>query len=75
MYSTGVRLDDSNGEGSNREIFLDQATLDSNYVGLAIYDNSYVDVVGVWAASSARDNIWVSPESTSAVLSLTGNFF
>ena len=39
---------------------------------LALYDNSYVDVSGVWCASSIRDNIWVSAESNGAILSLTG---
>ena len=40
--------------------------------GLAIYDHAYVDFVGVWAASSFQDNIWVSPQSTNAQLALTG---
>ena len=42
---------------------LFQGTMDSNYVGVAVYDNSYVDITGIWACSSARDNIWVSPDS------------
>lgn len=32
----------SNGQGSNREIFINQATIDSNSRGLAVYDNSCV---------------------------------
>ena len=56
----GLRTDNSNGEGTNREIFITHATLDSNYRGIAVYDSSYVSVVGCWAASSMADNIWVS---------------
>jgi hypothetical protein len=55
-----VRIDSSNGKGSNREIFINQATLDSNYIGLAVYDDAYVDIDGIWAASSDHDQIWVS---------------
>jgi parallel beta-helix repeat protein len=71
-HNEGVRVDNSNGFGSNREIFLNQATLDSNVVGLAVYDNSYVDVDGVWAASADHDQIWVSPQSKGAMLAMTG---
>ena len=56
----------------NREIFLVQATLDSNWRGLVVRDDSYVDFSGVWAASSGDANIWVSPDSGGALLSLTG---
>jgi parallel beta-helix repeat protein len=49
-----------------------QATLDSNFVGLAVYDDSYVDIDGIWAASSDHDQIWVSPGSKGAMLALTG---
>lgn len=48
----GMLIDASNGAGSNREIFLTQATLDSNWRGLAIADNAYVSVAGCWTASS-----------------------
>ena len=68
----GIRIENSSGAGSNREVFISQGTIDSNYVGLALYDNSYVDVSGLWFASSVRDNIWVSADSTNARISLTG---
>ena len=68
----GLVLDNSSGAGSNREIFLVQATLDSNWRGLVVRDNSYVDFSGVWTASSGDANIWVSPASGGALLSLTG---
>ena len=71
-HKIGMQLDNSNGQGSNREIFLSQATLDSNWRGLAVQDDSYVSFTGVWAASSDQDNIWVSGSSTGALLSLTG---
>eukprot|EP00750_Incisomonas_marina_P005947 INCI14246.3.p1 GENE.INCI14246.3~~INCI14246.3.p1 ORF type:complete len:303 (-),score=50.38 INCI14246.3:625-1533(-) len=68
----GMLIDDSNGAGSNREIFLTHATLDSNWRGLAVADNAYVSVAGCWTASSDQDNIWVSPDSTSAQLVISG---
>jgi hypothetical protein len=67
-----VRLDNSSGAGSNREIFIAQATLDSSWRGLAVYDNSYVDIAGCWAASSEDSNIFVSPDSGGALLSING---
>ena len=48
----GMLVDSTNGQGSNREIFLTHATFDSNWRGLAIADNSYVSVAGCWAASN-----------------------
>eukprot|EP01113_Clastostelium_recurvatum_P041301 TRINITY_DN6536_c0_g1_i2.p1 TRINITY_DN6536_c0_g1~~TRINITY_DN6536_c0_g1_i2.p1 ORF type:complete len:418 (+),score=92.47 TRINITY_DN6536_c0_g1_i2:168-1256(+) len=68
---TGLVLDSSNGHGSNREIFLTHATLDSNNRGLAIFDNSYVSIAGLWAASSDIDNIWIDV-GTTALLSMSG---
>ena len=58
-HRIGLRLDNSSGAGSNREIMLSQATLDSNWRGLAVHDSSYIDVSGMWAASSAADNVYV----------------
>ncbi len=57
---------------SYSEIFILHATLDSNWRGLAVLDNSYVSIDGTWAASSLQDNIWVSPQSTDALLVITG---
>lgn len=67
----GLLLDSSNGAGSNREIFITQATMDSNWRGLAVMDNSYVSVAGCWTASSDQDNIWVAP-GASPLLSIAG---
>ncbi len=58
--------------GSNREIFINQATLDSNWRGLSIFDQSYVSIAGCWAASSIAENIWVSPQSVNALLVVSG---
>ena len=38
--------------GCFSEIFLTQATLDSDWRGLSVLDNSYISVAGIWAASS-----------------------
>jgi hypothetical protein len=62
-WNRGIVLDSSNGQGSNREIFINQATIDSNSRGLAVYDSSYIDITGCWAASSVLDNIWTDPSS------------
>jgi hypothetical protein len=68
---TGVILDNSSGAGSNREIFITQATLDSNSRGLEVYDSSYISIAGLWAASSDLEQIWVDV-NTSAILTITG---
>ena len=46
--------------GSNRELFLTQATLDSCHVGMLILDQAYVSVSGLWVASSDYANIHVA---------------
>lgn len=74
-WGTGLQLEDSNGKGSNREIFLTHATLDSNQRGLAVFDNSYVSVVGCWAASSDLDNIWTHPSSNPQLVISGGTIF
>lgn len=68
----GVLLRDTLGVGSNREIFITQATMDSDGRGLEVWDNSYVSVSGCWAASSDQENIWVSPDSHGALLVISG---
>eukprot|EP01084_Bolivina_argentea_P016815 31413_1 len=56
---TGLLLENINGKGSNREIFITQATFDSNGRGISVKDNSYISVSGLWAASSDYEQIWV----------------
>lgn len=48
----GVRIENANGAGANRETFITHATMDSNGVGLHINDASYTSIVGCWAASN-----------------------
>ena len=67
----GLLLENSNGQGSNREIFLSQTTVDSNWRGLTVNDNSYVDFSGVWTASSGDANIYVDANA-SPIISLHG---
>ncbi len=67
----GILIENKNGYGSNREIFINQATIDSNGQGLIIRDNSYVSIVGIWAASSTIDQVFVD-YNTSALLSISG---
>ena len=57
----GLLLDDSNGHGSNREIFIEQATFDSSGIGIYINDTSYVNIIGLWSASSDYHQIYVAP--------------
>jgi hypothetical protein len=68
----GMLIDNTSGAGSNREIFLTHATIDSNWRGLAVADDSFVSIVGCWAASSDADNIWISPDSDGAQLVING---
>ena len=74
-WNRGIVLDSSNGQGSNREIFINQGTIDSNYRGLAVHDNSYIDISGCWAASSVVDNIWTSPSSNPQLVITGGTIF
>lgn len=74
-WNRGIVLDSSNGQGSNREIFINQATIDSNSRGLAVYDNSYIDVTGCWAASSVTDNIWTDPSSNPQLVIVGGTMY
>lgn len=69
---TGVLLDASGGAGSNREVFITHATMDSDGIGLRIADNSYVSVAGCWAASSDRHNILLDVNASGAVLVVAG---
>ena len=72
-HHEGLRLDDSaKGAGSNREIFLAHATLDSSWRNLAVWDNSYIDITGVWAASAQSDNIFISNMSAGSLVSIVG---
>ena len=69
--ATGVLIANSSGVGSNREIFINHATIDSNGQGLIIRDNSYVSIIGIWAASSTIHQVFVD-YNTSALLSISG---
>ncbi|KAH3762025.1 Pectate lyase superfamily protein [Pelomyxa schiedti] len=69
---TAIQLDSTNGHGSNREIFLSHATLDSCGRGLAVMDDSYVSIAGCWAASSDNDQIWVEPGHSGALIDIVG---
>ncbi|CAF1076180.1 unnamed protein product, partial [Didymodactylos carnosus] len=68
---TGMLIENSSGAGSNREIFIAHATIDSNGRGLVIRDNSYVSIIGIWAASSTIDQIFIDVNTT-AILSISG---
>eukprot|EP00037_Helgoeca_nana_P015739 m.147450 g.147450 ORF g.147450 m.147450 type:complete len:544 (+) comp23148_c1_seq1:21-1652(+) len=68
----GLLLDTSNGQGSNREIFVTHATFDSDGVGLLVRDASYVSIAGCWAASSDFAQIWLAPTAFGAILSVAG---
>ena len=67
----GILIENSTGVGSNREIFISHATIDSNGQGLVIRDNSYVSVIGIWAASSTLHQVFVDFNST-ALLTISG---
>ena len=67
----GILLENVFGHGSNREIFITHATIDSNGRGLIIRDNSYVSIVGLWAASNTIDQIFID-RNTSALLNING---
>ena len=68
----GMRVDNSTGQGSNREIFLTHATLDSCGRGLAMKDTSYISMTGCWAASCNEDCIHVEAGLNGPLLSING---
>ena len=69
---TGLLLNNSNNQGSNREIFITQATFDSDNIGIAIADSSYVNINGIWAASSDTNQVWVAPNQINPILVISG---
>lgn len=71
----GLQLDQSVGGISNREIFLTQATFDSNGIGINVLDNSYISVAGLWAASSDLHQIYVAPNTTALLVIAGGTIF
>ncbi|MGI0016988.1 MAG: glycosyl hydrolase family 28-related protein, partial [Nitrososphaera sp.] len=68
----GVRIENSSGRGSNREVFITHATLDRCWRGLALKDNSYVSIAGCWAASCNQENIHVEAGLASPILVING---
>lgn len=69
---TGVWIENSSGAGSNREIFITHATMDSNGIGLRINDDSYTSIAGCWTASSDRHQILMDNSATGAHLVVVG---
>lgn len=68
----GVWINDAVGAGSNREIFITHATMDSNGIGLHIQDNSYTSISGCWTASSDKHQILLDTTATGAHLQVVG---
>jgi hypothetical protein len=68
----GVRIEAIQGQTSNREIFITHSTLDSCWRGLSLRDNSYVSMIGCWAASCNHDNIHVDVGLSNPTLSISG---
>lgn len=69
---TGVLIENASGAGSNREIFITHATMDSNGIGLHINDNSYTSVAGCWAASSDKHQILLDTQAAGAHVQIVG---
>ena len=69
---TGVLLNDASGAGSNREIFITHATMDSDGVGLLVNDSSYVSIAGVWAASCDVANVMLAERAGGAHVVISG---
>ena len=67
----GVRIENL-GAGSNREVMLTHSTLDSCWRGLQLQDQTYVSIIGCWAASCDQDNIHVEPDAGTPLLVISG---
>lgn len=68
----GLRIENSSGAGSNREVFITHATLDSCWRGLQLNDDTYVSMAGCWAASCDHDNIHIQPGLSNPLLVVSG---
>ena len=68
----GVLLNNASGAGSNREVFITHATIDSDGVGLWVNDSSYVSVAGCWAASSDTANVLLGAGAAGAHVVIAG---
>lgn len=69
----GIRLTQAAGVGTNREIFLVSACVDSCAGGISIEDGgSYTSWSGAWAASCTGANINFAPTSDAAILNISG---
>ena len=60
------------GAGSNREVMLTHSTIDSCWRGLQLKDETYVSIIGCWAASCDQDNIHVEPNAGNPLLVISG---
>jgi hypothetical protein len=69
---TGILIENASGAGSNREIFITHATMDSNGIGLHINDASYTSVAGCWAASSDRHQVLLDTGAGGAHVQIVG---
>ncbi|AEY69698.1 putative carbohydrate binding protein [Brucella phage V_19] len=57
---------------TNREIFFSQSCFDGGFIGLYIEDESYVNIVGCWAASADQACIECSFSGNGGVLNISG---
>ncbi len=64
----GVRIENSSGLGSNREIFITDATLDSCWRALEIRDSSIVSVTGCGLGSSDQEIVHVEVDAGSKLM-------
>ncbi|MCC4300240.1 hypothetical protein [Aurantimonas coralicida] len=57
---------------SNREIFLTQVVFDGCYFGLRLSDQSYTNVVGIWASACDGANIFCEFATDDGILNVSG---
>jgi hypothetical protein len=71
--ATGIDINQTSGT-TNREIFISQSSADSCNIGINIVDNSYVSIIGLWAASCRDYNVVYNPPSfdPNGILNISG---
>jgi hypothetical protein len=58
-HGTGLRSWNGTGSGSNREIFIDQATFDACCVSIDVFDEPYIACDGVWSSGSGDVGVYL----------------
>lgn len=69
---TGLLIQRVDPAKPNREVIITHSSLDSCFRGMSVCDDTYVSMVGCWAASCNHENIHIDAGYPGALLSISG---